>query len=118
MRIRYILPLLGMLVVLGQRPPHALMMSDTLQRDIAATLHAAQTTEPPVYPPGYYCSPAGTVSEGRVIDPDHPCACHKTCATGTDEEGTQTPYVAEDSKCLQWCNKSHCGCPVPCCDEK
>ena len=74
--------------------------------------------EPPEYPAGQYCTPAGDMFEGLVVNPDHPCHCVKMCAMSTDEEGHQTPYVAEDKTCNQWCHKSHCGCPIPCCDEK
>ena len=65
--------------------------------------------EPTEYPPGYYCSPQGTISDNKVIDPAHPCIC-KRMDHSEDCDG----LPIEDAMCMQWCHKDHCGCPVTC----
>lgn len=64
--------------------------------------------EPPIYPPGWFCSPRGTI-KNRELAPDHPCHCQRMASKADSCE-----HVTEDARCLQWCHVDHCACPVTC----
>lgn len=69
--------------------------------------------EPPEYPDGVSCSPAGTMAGGKVINPspDHRCSCKRM-----DADPLCEGEPSHESDCLQWCHedKNHCSCPVVC----
>ena len=70
----------------------------------------AYTQEPPEYPEGHFCSPAGVVAGGKVIDSDHPCHCKNM---GDPQESCEKP-VTNDPVCTQYCHEKHCSCPLIC----
>jgi hypothetical protein len=53
-------------------------------------------------PPGWFCSPT-------AAQPDHKCSCKRMDADDLCEGEPQ-----EDTKCLVWCHKQHCRCPIAC----
>ncbi len=67
--------------------------------------------EPPEYPEGLSCSPAGMLAGGKVIDasPDHHCACKRM-----DADPLCEGEPIEEASCLQYCRHGHCSCPVLC----
>lgn len=76
----------------------------------AHALSGQQPTEPKELPTGLYCNPKGIVgNNGLVIDPAHKCHCeHMTHSR--DCEGA----VEENAKCMSFCHKEKCRCPVHC----
>lgn len=66
--------------------------------------------EPPEYADGVFCSPAGVVAGGKVIDADHPCHCKNM---GDPQDSCETP-TTNDPVCKQWCHEQHCSCPLTC----
>ena len=75
---------------------------------LAFAVFAAQ--EPPEYPEGVVCTPAGIVQGDAIIDPDHPCHCKKMTYSNTSCEVPAT----NDRMCSQYCHEKHCRCPLVC----
>lgn len=79
-------------------------------------LVGAQTSEPPVLPPGQFCAHV----TARDQHPAHPCACHRECLSnielGEDGKPHETITVKEDAQCKQWCHADHCHCPAKGCE--
>lgn len=71
---------------------------------------AAQVVEPPEYPEGVSCSPAGDVKNGKIVAADHPCHCKNMASPDTSCE---TP-TTNDPVCKQYCHEKHCSCPLEC----
>jgi hypothetical protein len=81
--------------------------------------------EPPAFPEGIMCSPAGVVAHGVVIDKDHPCHCKQMLIPPTsddsgDTQGAPDPDCCDatehthDPQCSQYCHEDHCACPKLC----
>ena len=72
-------------------------------------LIAVALQHPTPYPEGSFCTPRGTVADGVLVAPDHPCHCRRVDLDPTCEGPPQ-----EDPICRQFCSKEHCACPVHC----
>ena len=70
----------------------------------------AYREEPPEYPEGHFCSPAGVVAGWKVIDSTHPCFCKNM---GDPQESCEKP-ITNDPVCNQYCHEKHCSCPLIC----
>lgn len=75
---------------------------------LALALVAVLLQEPPEYPPGWFCTPEGILTDGTV-DPEHPCHCTRMI----HDDLCDTPPV-EDPVCNQWCHPQKCACPISC----
>jgi hypothetical protein len=69
-----------------------------------------QRAEPPEYPEGVSCTPAGDIAYG-VQTGEHPCACKRMIAPDHDCDTAQT---LPDPVCAQYCHEKHCACPITC----
>lgn len=68
--------------------------------------------EPPEYPDGVYCTPAGDLFRG-LQTPDHPCKCHMVMRSATPDNCCDI-LQANDPVCRQYCSEKHCACQHEC----
>ena len=69
-----------------------------------------QAPEPAKYPPGWFCSPRGTIKHGEQT-PDNPCRCKRMNSSKDCDDPTHDTH---DRACSQFCSEEHCACGVTC----
>ncbi len=73
-------------------------------------IRAQGIPSPPEGNPGHAEPAPGSNCVHNKDNPDHNCACHRTCEH-RDDGGIE---VKEDPKCRSFCYRDHCSCPIEC----